>query len=103
MQPLLELPGGGSLGGFESEVLGRLSLPETLSEPDRLPEPDVSRDTLPEGASLGGVSLGGLESEALGWLPLSDVEWSPDSDMLSDTLWLADPLPLGGSTSLPEG
>lgn len=103
MQPLLELPGGGSLGGFESEVLGRLSLSETLSESERLSDPDVSRDTLPEGASLGGVSLGGLESEPLGRLSLSDVERLPDLDVLPETLWLADPLPLGGLIVLPEG
>ena len=105
VQPLLELPGGGSLGGLESDVLGRLSLCEVLPEPERLPESDVSRDTLSDGASLGGVSLGGLESEPLGRLPLSDAEWLPDLDSLFDglpeKLWLTDPL--GGSIVLPEG
>lgn len=82
MQPLLELPGGGSLGGLESEVLGRLS----LTESDGLPESDMSRDTLSDDASLTGGSLGGIQSEVLGRLPLSDVEWSPDPDVLCDGL-----------------
>lgn len=78
VQPLLELPGGGSLGGLESEVLGRLSLCEPLSEPERLPESEVSRETLSDEASLAGGSLGGFQSDVLGWLPLSDPDWSRD-------------------------
>ncbi len=105
VQPLLELPGGGSLGGLESEVLGRLSLCEVLPEPERLPESDVSRDTLSDEASLAGGSLGGFQSDVLGTLTLSDVEWLPDLDSLRDglpeRLWLTDPL--GGSIVLSDG
>jgi len=92
VQPLLELPGGGSLGGLESEVLGRLS----LSEPEGLPESEDRDGSLPRPLPLGGTitlpdgpSLLGepLEGEPLReWLldPLRDelCEEEPDADDL---------------------
>lgn len=65
VQPLVELPGGGSLGGSDVDVLGRLRLSEVdrlsdmgrLSEPDSLgeladplvePDPLAESDVLPE-------------------------------------------------------
>ena len=54
VQPLLELPGGGSLGGSESDVLGRLPSDGSESDgcdSDSLSEllSDVLWDALPEG------------------------------------------------------
>ncbi len=54
MHPLLELPGGGSLGGSESDVLGRLPPDGSESdgcESESLSEllSDVLYDVLPDG------------------------------------------------------
>jgi hypothetical protein len=56
LHPLLELPGGGSLGGSESDVLGRLPSESDGSESDGCESEtlsellsDVLYDVLPDG------------------------------------------------------
>ncbi|MFN3150213.1 hypothetical protein [Bremerella sp.] len=80
VQPLLELPGGGSLGGSDVDVLGKLR----LSEVDRLSKPESLREVLRESLML--------------WDSLVLAE----PLALSDALKLRDSLVLGGCESLSE-
>jgi len=86
VHPLLELPGGGKLGGLESEVLGRLS----LSEVDGLPESDGMGGSLSDPLSLGGTITLPEGPSLLG--PLGLADWLSELLEPPPSLWLESPL-----------